>query len=118
MKTIERNDNDNEKKTVSSSHLSCCRKKRLLSRLEVETINATRYCDTQSKLKEAIRKKRPGLLTPGVLLMDDNARTYSATVTQNHIETFGWERLDHPPYSLDLVPSDFHLFPALKKNLA
>ncbi|GFX73194.1 hypothetical protein TNCV_1245171 [Trichonephila clavipes] len=32
---------------------------------------------------------------------------------QNHFVILGWERL-HPP---DLAPSDFHLFPALKKNL-
>jgi histone-lysine N-methyltransferase SETMAR len=25
--------------------------------------------------------------------------------------------LDHPPYSLDLAPSDYHLFPGLKKEL-
>ncbi|GFV81722.1 histone-lysine N-methyltransferase SETMAR [Trichonephila clavipes] len=37
---------------------------------------------------------------------------------QNHIATLGWERLHHPPYSPDLAPSDFPLFPALKKNLA
>jgi len=26
--------------------------------------------------------------------------------------------MDHPPYSLDLAPSDFHLFLHLKKHLA
>jgi len=26
--------------------------------------------------------------------------------------------LDHPPYSPDLTPSDFHLFPHLKEHLA
>jgi histone-lysine N-methyltransferase SETMAR len=30
---------------------------------------------------------------------------------------FGWENLDHPPYSPDLVPSDFHLFPKMKEFL-
>ncbi|GFU98042.1 histone-lysine N-methyltransferase SETMAR [Trichonephila clavipes] len=35
---------------------------------------------------------------------------------QNHIATLGWEHLHHPPYSLDIAPSDFHLFTALKKN--
>jgi histone-lysine N-methyltransferase SETMAR len=29
-----------------------------------------------------------------------------------------WDILDHPPYSLDLEPSDFHLFLQLKKHLA
>jgi [histone H3]-lysine36 N-dimethyltransferase SETMAR len=30
---------------------------------------------------------------------------------------FHWELLDHPPYSPDLAPSDFHLFPKLKEFL-
>jgi hypothetical protein len=29
----------------------------------------------------------------------------------------GWEMLEHPPNSPDLVPSDFHLFPNKKKYL-
>ena len=30
------------------------------------------------------------------------------------ISQFGWEQLPHPPYSLDVAPSDFHLFSPLK----
>ena len=29
-----------------------------------------------------------------------------------------WDILDHPPYSPDLAPGDFHLFLHLKKHLA
>jgi len=29
----------------------------------------------------------------------------------------GWELLQHPPYSPDLAPSDFHLFGPLKEPL-
>ena len=46
----------------------------LLDFLEVGTINATRYCDTLSKLKEAIREKRSCPLTSDLLLLDDNAK--------------------------------------------
>jgi hypothetical protein len=35
----------------------------------------------------------------------------------NHIATFGWERPDHATYSHDLVPSDIHFFPTLKRTL-
>jgi histone-lysine N-methyltransferase SETMAR len=28
----------------------------------------------------------------------------------------GFQYLDHPPYSSDLAPSDYHLFPGLKKQ--
>jgi hypothetical protein len=27
---------------------------------------------------------------------------------------FNWEILDHPPYSPDLAPNDYHLFPKMK----
>ncbi|GFV81000.1 histone-lysine N-methyltransferase SETMAR [Trichonephila clavipes] len=78
----------------------------------------TQYCDTLSKLKEVIWKKRLGFLKYSFLLLNDNATLHSATATQIHIATLGWERPHHPPYSLFLAPSDFNLFPVLKKNLA
>lgn len=90
----------------------------LLDFLHKGTINAARYCDTLTKLRSAIRRKRPGLLSQGVVLLDDNATPHRATLTKDQIRCFGWERLDHPAYSPDLAPSDFHLFPALKAALS
>ena len=50
--------------------------------------------------------------------LNDNARPHVANKTVNKIRKFHWEFLEHPPYSPDLVPSDFHLFSPLKKFLA
>ena len=50
-------------------------------------------------------------------LLHDNARPHSAAQTQDLITSFKWEQMDHPPYSPDLAPSDFHLFLHLKKFL-
>jgi hypothetical protein len=47
----------------------------------------------------------------------DNARLHTAVAAVNHIATFGWERLDHAPYSPDLAPRDYHFFPTLKRTL-
>jgi hypothetical protein len=33
------------------------------------------------------------------------------------LEQLNWESADHPPHSLDLVPSDFYLFTNLKNWL-
>jgi histone-lysine N-methyltransferase SETMAR len=33
------------------------------------------------------------------------------------INKFGWDTVTHPPYSPDIAPSDYHLFPELKKHL-
>jgi hypothetical protein len=34
------------------------------------------------------------------------------------LEKFGWETLGHPSYSLDLAPSNFHLFSKMKQFLS
>jgi histone-lysine N-methyltransferase SETMAR len=49
--------------------------------------------------------------------MLDDATPHTAAVTVNHIATFGWECLDHAPYSPDLAPGNFHFFPTLKRIL-
>jgi len=36
---------------------------------------------------------------------------------QKKLAYLGFHFLDHPPYSPDLAPSDYHLFPGLKKQL-
>jgi hypothetical protein len=33
------------------------------------------------------------------------------------LEKFGLENIGHPPYSPDLAPSDFHLFPKMEEFL-
>ena len=51
--------------------------------------------------------------------MHDNARPYTARQTLAMLrEQFHWEIFEHPPYSPDLAPSDFSLFPKLKEHLA
>ncbi|GFO16243.1 histone-lysine N-methyltransferase SETMAR [Plakobranchus ocellatus] len=76
-----------------------------------------RYCSTLDRLKEKIRRKRPGLLTRGVVLLHDNATPHSANLTQQCLQRYGWEILPHPAHSPDLAPSDFHLFGPLKRHL-
>jgi histone-lysine N-methyltransferase SETMAR len=33
------------------------------------------------------------------------------------LRRYNWEVLDHPPYSPEIAPSNFHLFGPLKKHL-
>ncbi|GBM06890.1 hypothetical protein AVEN_147832-1 [Araneus ventricosus] len=78
---------------------------------------------TQEKGESLIRqdrdcRSRSGLLSRGVLFLDDNARPHTAKDTKEHIRRLGCERLDNPAYSPDLSKSDFHLFPALKSALS
>ncbi|KAJ4436137.1 hypothetical protein ANN_18764 [Periplaneta americana] len=83
-----------------------------------EKVNADRYCETLRKLRCAIQNKRRGMLTAGVVLLHDNARPHTAWRTAAVLTEFGWVLFDHPPYSPDLAPSDFHVFLHLKKFLS
>jgi len=49
--------------------------------------------------------------------LHDNAPAHRALATQKKLTYLGFQFLDHPPYSPDLVPSDYCLFPGLKKQL-
>jgi len=49
--------------------------------------------------------------------LHDNAPAHRALATQKKLAYLGFQCLDHPPYSPDLVLSDYHLFPGLKKQL-
>ena len=49
--------------------------------------------------------------------MHNNAPALRALATQKKLVYLGFHCLDHPPYSTDLAPSDYHLFPELKKQL-
>ncbi|XKL61109.1 hypothetical protein PGB90_008166 [Kerria lacca] len=81
------------------------------------TVNAASYCQTLKNLRRAIQNKRRGMLTKGVVLLHDNARPHVANVTQTLLKSFKWSVFEHPLYSPDLAPSDYWLFPSLKRAL-
>jgi hypothetical protein len=58
------------------------------------------------------------MLTNGVVLLQDNARPHTAARTNALIKLFNWEIFDHPPYSPDVMPGDYHLFTKMKVWLA
>ena len=68
-------------------------------------------------LRRAIKPKRPGMLSDGIILLRDNARPHTANLVRDNLQRFGWETLQHPPYSPDLSPCDFHIFGELKKDI-
>jgi hypothetical protein len=51
------------------------------------------------------------------MLLQDNARPHAAARKQAMLQEFGWEVFEHPAYSPDLVPCDFHLLTKLKEFL-
>jgi transposase len=94
------------------------------SNIEVHTVirflrlKSTSPAKTHRHVVEvAVRRKQPGFLQRGIVLLHDNARPHTANPTYELLWRYNWEVLDHPPYSPDLAPSDFHLFGPLKKHL-
>ena len=51
------------------------------------------------------------------LVLHDSVPAHRTLATQKKLAYLGFQCLDHPPYSPDLTPSDYHLFPGLKKQL-
>ena len=77
------------------------------------TINGPYYASLLHWLRSSIREK----LRRGVLLLHDNAPVRKSNVTQAAIQYTGFIELNHPKYSSDIAPSDYHLFSNLKNFL-
>lgn len=74
-----------------------------------QAINAEVYCEQLERVRRKLRNRR----IP-VIFLQDNARPHVARQTQIKLQQMGWEILEHPPYSPDISPTDFHLFRSLE----
>jgi len=74
------------------------------------------YLSLLVQLKEILKEKPSGKITKFFLFLYDNNPDHRALGTQKKMAYQGFHYLDHPPYSPDLSPSDYHLFNGLKKQ--
>lgn len=81
------------------------------------TINGQYYAELLQKLNDALRAKRPGMAKKKVLFHQDNAPAHTSTVAMSKIHDLHFQLVPHAPYSPDMAPSDYHLFPKLKTAL-
>ena len=79
-------------------------------------MDAEYYSSLLVQLKDILEKCR-GKVTKGVLFLHVNAPAHRALATQEELTNLGFQCLDHPPYSPDLAPLDYRLFPGLKKTI-
>ena len=70
------------------------------------------------KLKKYYQKRRPANGFKHVSLLHDNAPANTSAIVTAFLKKEKVTVLPHPPYSLDLAPCDFFLFPKLKAFLA
>ena len=70
------------------------------------------------KLKKYYQKRRPATGFKHVGLLHDNAPAHTSAIVTAFLKKEKVTVLPHPPYSPDLAPCDFFLFPKLKAVLA
>lgn len=82
-----------------------------------QTMTSDVYCEMLEELKRALQSQRRRSLDTtnhGIKILQDNARPHVARATITKLNEINLPCIPHPPYSPDLSPSDFHLFPSLK----
>jgi histone-lysine N-methyltransferase SETMAR len=82
------------------------------------TVNANYIVEALGKFMKVFRKKRPIMAEGQWFFHWDNALVHTATVVRDWLAARQVQMIDHPPYSPDLAPADFFLFPKLKMQLA
>jgi hypothetical protein len=82
-----------------------------------QTVNQQCDLEVLTRLRESVRSKRPELWADKWILHHDNALTHDALRVREFLAKKSNTKMDHPPYSVDLTPGDFCLFPKLKNAL-
>jgi len=79
---------------------------------EGETINAVYYKRVMERLLNRIRRVRPDMCSFCTTTSRPTTRKSSSSLALRKVTV-----LDHPPYSPDLAPADYFLFPKVKSHL-
>ncbi len=66
------------------------------------SVNKETYCETLFKLQAAIKRKQPGKLSRGIILIHDNTCPHVVALTRSFTEDFSWYVFPHP--------ANFHVF--------
>jgi histone-lysine N-methyltransferase SETMAR len=82
------------------------------------SINSTYYIEVLKKFLDHLRRKRSEKWPTNFLFHQDNARPHVSRQTMEFFEKKGIKLFTHAPYSPDLAPCDFWLFPNIKSELA
>ncbi|KAJ4434289.1 hypothetical protein ANN_22841 [Periplaneta americana] len=85
---------------------------------EGQMVTKEYYHDVLRRLRDAVRRKRPDMWTANNWhLHHDNAPAHSSQLIHTFLAKHGITTVHQPPYSPDLAPCDFWLFPKLKTPL-
>jgi transposase len=83
-----------------------------------QTVNQVHYLEVLKRLLEKVRRKGPELFANNSrILHHDNAPAHTALSVREFLASKQITVLEHPPYSPDLAPDEFFLFPKIKEML-
>jgi histone-lysine N-methyltransferase SETMAR len=86
--------------------------------VEQRTVTANWYCTScLPAVFEELKKRRPKTGLRGIHVHHDNASAHTAARTLEFLAQNNVQLVSHPPYSQDLAPCDFFLFPRMKNEL-
>jgi histone-lysine N-methyltransferase SETMAR len=90
----------------------------LVDYLEKGATITAKYCIALlDKMKQQMISKHRIKLLKGILFLQDNVAPHKVAIMHQKLADLHFEVLQHLAYSPDLAPSDFCLFPNLKKCL-
>ena len=82
------------------------------------TVTAAWYTECcLPKVFQTVERLRPKSGIRGMKFHHDNAPAHTAGRIKEFLRQSGLEMIEHPPYSPELAPCDFWLFPNLKRHL-
>ena len=82
-----------------------------------QMVNKQLYQEVLAHLRDAVCRKRPELWeNQTCILHHNNALAHALLLICSYLATHQTSVVSHPPYSLDLAPADFFLFPRLKTH--
>ena len=83
-----------------------------------QTVNKEYYVEVLREFRKRFGGKTPAPFKSGQWYFhQDNTPVHNSILVTDYLTKMGIKRVRHPPYSPDLVPSDFWFFPKLKEKL-
>ena len=80
-----------------------------------QTVNKEYYVEVLREFRKRFRQKRPALFKLGQWRFhQDNVPVHNSILLTDYLTKMGIKTVPHPPYSLDIAPCDFWLFPKLR----
>ena len=80
-----------------------------------QTVNKKYYVEVLREFRKRFYRKRPALFKSGQWhFHQDNAPIHNSILVTDYLTKMGINAVPQPPYSPDLAPCDFWLFPELR----